>query len=94
MGQDCCLWGGGGSYTYPLSLTYTDNMLRGDTAQILAWTSQGDPKSTWELTGPAMFVLGPDTVDTRIITPVDRVTIRGTGTGAVSVKAMRVGLGR
>src|SRR4051812_8275958 len=88
--QDCCGWdGGGGSYTYPLSLTETDNMLRGDAVRVSAWSSQGDPKSTWELTGPAVFVLGLDTVDTRINTPVDAVTIRATGTGEVNVKAVR-----
>jgi len=89
--QDCCPWGGGGgSYTYPLALGPTDNMIRGDTAEIFAWTSEGDPKSTWVLSGPAVFVLGPDTVDTKIITPVDRATIRATGAGEVNVKAMRV----
>jgi hypothetical protein len=36
-----------------------------------------------------VFVLGPDAVDTRIITAVDRVTIRATGTGEVNVKAVR-----
>ena len=87
--SDCCGPGGGASYTYPLTLTQTDNMLRGDTARISVWATQGDPKSTWELTGPAVFVLGPDTVDTRIITPVDGVTMRATGTGEVKVKAVR-----
>jgi len=87
--SDCCGPGGGASYTYPLTLTQTDNMIRGDTARISVWATQGDPKSTWELTGPAVFVLGPDTVDTRIITPVDSVTMRATGTGEVKVKAVR-----
>lgn len=87
--QGCCGLDAGGNYTYPLSLTETDNMIRGDTVRISAFTSQGDPKSTWELTGPAVFVLGADAVDARIITPVDRVTIRATGTGEVNVKAVR-----
>src|SRR4051812_36746466 len=86
---DCCGAGGAGAYSYPLSLTYIDNMLSGDTARISAWSTQGDPKSTWELTGPAVFVLDSHTVDTQIVTPVDLVTIRGTGTGEVNLKVVR-----
>lgn len=91
--QDCCAPGGGAPYVFPLSLTPTVNILRGDTARIEVWTTQGDPKSTWELTGPAVFVLGQDTVDTRIVTPVGSVTVRGTGAGEVKVKAKRASQG-
>ena len=89
LDQTCCLGGGGAPFVVPLALTPPVNILRGDYAQISAWTTQGDPKSTWELTGPAVFVLGPDTVDTRIVTPVGSVTVRGTGAGEVKVKAVR-----
>lgn len=91
FGEGCCGMSGGGGYSFPLTLTQADNMLRGDSARIRAWGSQGDPASTWELTGPAVFVLSRDSVATRVTTPVDAVTIRTTGTGEVRVKALRAG---
>jgi hypothetical protein len=86
LDQSCC---GGLSYEYPLTLTETHNMLSGDTARISTFASRGDPKATWVVTGPAVFVRGRETIGTRITTPVDAVTIRGTGNGVVTVKAVR-----
>lgn len=88
-GWNCCGLGGGGSFTYPLTLSYVDNFLSGDSVRVSAWTSSGDPQSTWEITGPAVFVAGPDSIATQITSPVSDVWIRGSGSGAVSVKAVR-----
>ena len=84
--------GGGGSFDYPLTITGASNLLTGDSARVSVWASSADPKSTWELTGPAVFVLGTGAVATRIALPVSDVWIRATGSGAVSVKAVRHGV--
>jgi len=81
--------GGGGSYDYPLRLGDVPNLVAGDSMHVSVWTSLGDPSSTWELTGPAVFVLPNGAVTTRISSGVSEVWIRGTGSGAASVKAIR-----
>lgn len=81
--------GGGGSYAYPLSLTDVPNLVTGDSVRVSVWASLGSPQATWELTGPAVFVLGSGAVATQISSPVSEVWIRGTGPGAASVKAVR-----
>jgi len=81
--------GGGGPYAYPLSLTDVPNLVTGDSAPVSVWASLGNPQATWELTGPAVFVLGGGAVATRISSAVSEVWIRGTGPGTASVKAVR-----
>ena len=81
--------GGGGSYDYPLSLGDVPNLVSGDSMQVAVWTSSGDPSSTWELTGPAVFVLPNGSVTTRISAAVAEVWIRGTGSGVARVRAIR-----
>ena len=90
LDMNCCAMGGGGNPNYPLWLSATDNMLRGDTIRILTFASSGDTRSTWELTGPAVFVLG-DSTSTRITTPVADALVRASGSGAVTVRAARAG---
>jgi hypothetical protein len=85
---DCCGMGGGGPFTSPLGLPLTENFLIGDTARVSVFAT-GDAKSTWEISGPAVFVLGPDSVSTQVTTPVTNVLVRGTGTGAVTLTARR-----
>ena len=92
MGPEITGWGGfggGGNFTYPLSLTYVTNFLVGDWVRVSAWASSGDTESTWVITGPAVFLVGRDSVATRITSLVSDVWIRGTGSGAVTVKAVR-----
>jgi hypothetical protein len=81
--------GAGGSYDYPFQLTDVPNVVAGDSMRVSVWASSGDASATWELTGPAVFVLRTGAVTTRIPSSVSDVWIRGTGSGAASVKAVR-----
>ena len=67
-------------------LINAENVMSGDTVTIRTVTTRSDGKSTWQLTGPAVFVIGSDSAKS-ISTPTATVTVRGSGSGVVLITA-------
>ena len=60
----------------------------GDTVVVSAFTSPSSIGVVWRVTGPAVFVVRPDSVSTSVTTPTQRVTIRGTSPGDARLTAV------
>ena len=72
-------------YTGPMGLTlgYPNNLLSGDTARVISFG--GTQPLSWEMSGPAVFVLGSDSGTTQSLRGAPSVLIRGVGVGAATI---------